>query len=417
MPSASLTDLFSTESLLVDPDQDQVVSSPTLTPLSGPPADTAAGGRPGGSDVCPAPVLRRASHNAAQLFGDVGSVSRVAVGLDWIRCSGPEVFRREVMDWLQERLESRPAKGLWLFKDGVEYGPGVRVVFNGDGSHTHFAVQVTGAFLGALSPASRMALLGQFRKFGLTVKRLDVAVDLVASSEGGVRLVDQVISACESGHLCGAKVFTRYSGASAKKVVNKGISIGRRGRYGSGRYIRCYDKGLESRLAPENTWHRWEVEFHKDCAHEVAEALLDVDQSNQEAIARRAMNLAFGAVEFRHDDGGDCGNLSRRTLCRWWSDLVRGLELVRVRLERTKTTLEGRVRWLRKAVIPGLKAMAQSVGHTFGDVVHALAAGVPASSTFNVAAFQASALAHDITFSVDPGSRPPSPPVVAPGGT
>ena len=141
-----------------------------------------------------------------------------------------------------------------------------------------------------------------------------------------------------------------------------GVTLGMRGKDGSGRYVRVYDKGLESEEAAIGTWERWETEFSKTVAEKVGAELVASDNWRETCLS-----LALGAVEFREATGARL--LKRRPLATWWAELLDNVNPVTIKATRIKTNLTRYGGWIRKAVVPNLATMAHESGQTLAEVV------------------------------------------------
>jgi len=151
--------------------------------------------------------------------------------------------------------------------------------------------------------------------------------------------------------------------------VGYGCYIGLRGKAGSGRYLRIYDKGLQTGDRPAGTWERFEVEHTQDIANQVAVKIGTADD-----WLNAAMAIALGTVDFREKNGSR--ELARRPRLKWWSQVLEGIEPVRVRERRSVTTIDSWRGWLGRAAIPALKAVAIHSGQSEADLLHDLFADV-----------------------------------------
>jgi DNA relaxase NicK len=151
------------------------------------------------------------------------------------------------------------------------------------------------------------------------------------------------------------------------------VRIGRRGDVGSGRYVRCYDKGLE-RGMHRGTWHRWEAELSGSCAEQVQHALVD---SHADWL-RTMVEIAFGCVDFRI--GEKRRAVEARERVDWWAVLLDGVRTCCVRAERTLSTAAGKLSWLRNSVGPMVKALVETSGGRMADVFRRVFSETPEGS-------------------------------------
>lgn len=291
-----------------------------------------------------------------------------SVLVDWLRFSGPRSRLEEVVRLLSGYYGAAEAgRGGKMWLDSELVWGCVRVCYDADvsGGARHCVVELPGSGLALLEVADQRALVRVLLSWGFKATRVDCAVDVRAA---GGRLVANVVESCRRGELCGARTFEPRERRSGSELTAYGCNIGVRGRDGSGRYVRVYDKGLETGLAVAGVWERWEVEFSGECAAAVGLALGDA--SCDEEWEQVAESRALGAVEFRVANGARA--MARRALVAWWEAFVQGVEAVRVRARRVAATLASYAQWLGRAVWPGLSALASRVGMDVAGFVEAL---------------------------------------------
>ena len=306
---------------------------------------------------------------------------RVTVGVDWLRMTGavqdlPMV--RQVLEAVFGPGES--GKGLFLYTSSIRFHGGlVRLLYDADGVDRHagkFGVEIPGGALASLSAEQRIELLRDLVGWHMKATRLDVAIDLVGYDHE-VYLVEGVLGACERGELIGARRWRPIIERTAKgRLTGATVYLGKRGSEGSGRMVRCYDKGLESGIGVANRWHRWEVEFSGDCAAQVADHLAGCVDWVEPAIA-----TSLGAVDFKTETGAR--DACRRPRATWWADIVgliqdqAKLDLERVKAKRKPASLPGFVRWFNRNVLPTLREMGRIADWSYADVVAWLMEGEP----------------------------------------
>jgi hypothetical protein len=168
------------------------------------------------------------------------------------------------------------------------------------------------------------------------------------------------------------------------ELCGRGVYIGSRGENGSGRFVRVYDKGLESGQAAAGEIIRWELESSADVARQIWADFVAVlgNDSSGGATALLAARVV-GAVDFRTPD---C-RLDRSERSSWWSaflELVGRPVLCRARQKVTR--LAGHVAWLRRTVVPKIAACAKATGQDFKAVALELlsAEGIRASSVCSI---------------------------------
>ena len=282
------------------------------------------------------------------------------IALHWLRVVQPAKQRTAI----RERLEAtfgvpNQVRGRWFYEHGLQFSNGTLLMWgsvtnpdiDADATDSTCVVDVPGGALDDMEPTERIVLCRAL-SIGGKVTRLDVAVDALHPDRVG--LIDTMLQSCRSGQLCGSKVWEPRERHKAGTIEAKGLCIGRRGKDGSGRYVRVYDKGLESECGDIGTWERFEVEFSGDCAAEVGRDLL---QGNDD-WEPRAWSRVHGAISFR--EVNDQTNLDRRPIVEWWSEWCAGATPVSTIYRRLDTTLETHISWLREMVLPTTARLAKS---------------------------------------------------------
>jgi hypothetical protein len=213
---------------------------------------------------------------------------------------------------------------------------------------------------------------------GGRITRLDLALDYTpADGADAVGIIERAIRACETGHLCIARRYRPYPEKDYKgRWLGNGISIGTRGsKNGSGRYLRIYDKGLETKTLPVGQWERWEVELTSVVADQAARHLFLDNPTDLQTFQTALRQIALGAVEFRNGTGPR----KSRPLCGWYQTLSSNTLLkcfirkqIRPALERTRKYLK---------VGRGIcKTLAANTGRTVHQVWDDLTADASAST-------------------------------------
>lgn len=294
-------------------------------------------------------------------------------GVDWLRLMGEKSSLRDVHAVVSEYFGAgEECKGLFGLNRGLGFAAGqVRLFWDDGEAGERGGLDVSGGGLALLSADARVLFLRRVLECGMHCTRLDAALDLVAKLPGDeVHLVEAVTEACEAGELVGARVFVRRRDVvdvrGVLELAGQSVSIGRRGKLGSGRYVRCYDKGLETGDAPANRWHRWEVEFSGECAAKVAGDLVGSEDWGQTLRA-----YALGAVDFRAVTGAR--DSCRRPRVDWWAEVItlfqhRDDAVVRVRVGSRCRNYERSVRWLNRCVAPVLRTFAYKAGVSFQEI-------------------------------------------------
>lgn len=307
------------------------------------------------------------------------------VGLDWIRLTGPMASASRCFDVLTkiygEKIERR--NGRHFYERGT-YWPSGAALLEGHKSQTAaILVELPGSALSVLTAFDRVKLLHDLSWQGMRATRIDVAVDFIG---GEVDVITCTRSACYAGELCQAKRWEPHDGFSGGLRDKYGVSMGSRGKSGSGRYVRVYDKGLETGEHPEGRWHRWEAEFTGDCAVEVqhqltahVQQLADGGFTIASGWEQTAAGVAFGAVDFREVNGQT--SYARRPRSSWWDQFVGTVKRIVVKAMPKASRLITYARWMRYQVLPSLKAMGDSVGLPWSQIAEMVAGDFEVSNS------------------------------------
>lgn len=307
------------------------------------------------SVLCPPPVLRGANEQAASI--------------DWFRCTASRDQIDKACALLDKHFGaiSQAAKGRFFLSCGRSWGSaGVFYDADGENAAGHCCVEVAGSMLDLLGSAYRLDLVRDFLQAGFKVTRIDIALDFTGEK---ISLVRDVASACEAGHLCRLLRHSYTAECERGEVVQEIIRLGSRGSNGSGRYVRIYDKGLETGTRERGEWVRAEAELTDDVGHQSAMALVDSITPGPFMAS-----LVLGAFELREGSGDVRAN--RRPLVAWWSALLSSCGSTRFVAMRVRSTLRGYCEWLSVAVVPQMKGLADACGlglsdfqfRTIGDV-------------------------------------------------
>jgi len=286
-----------------------------------------------------------------------------SVMVHWLRVTHPVSERGRLRAELVKRWgEPDPIGQKWRHSHGERFACGVMLLWGRpEGEEDRCLVDLPGGALESIEPAERLGVIRSFCMGG-RLTRLDLALDAWHSDRVG--LVDAIRDACARGQLCGAKRWSPKQDYEATEPISWGVTVGLRGSDGSGRFVRCYDKGLETKTLPKGRWERFEVEFVDDCACEVAADVFGSDDWEPRAVAR-----VNGAASFRELDPSGNGALDRRAMCAWWARWLKGSSAVVTVMKRTKTSLERYAGWLRDSALRTLARVAEETGESMGSVV------------------------------------------------
>lgn len=137
------------------------------------------------------------------------------------------------------------------------------------------------------------------------------------------------------------------------KLIRDEAAFGERGSYGNGKYLRVYDKNLES--DGKFNCVRWEIEFTRKRAALVFERLAETN-GDLDAFGTLCASLIAGCITFVHRTHEK--NIERLELYDFWEEILSILgRPVSLRIERPQETVTGKIEWIKHDVSPSLACL------------------------------------------------------------
>jgi Replication initiation factor len=289
----------------------------------------------------------------------------VYMSIDWIRCSGPASLLQEVLLWMENETgtSGEECSGLYGCKQARMFANGAKVCWG----HPSDIVLVDfgGQALSAYGERGRVETLRSLYEIGLHATRLDICADFVGQ---GLALYKSASESCRRGELCRARRFNVYEDTCIiRGCVGRTLYLGHRGKNGSGRYGRIYDKGTETETLPLGEWERFEIEYTKETADIWARRIVGCETLDDvRDVIRSGLGSSF---EFREVNGR--AHLNDRPMVPWYADFMSAIALVRDTLRRPAAELARYVRWARRCVIPTMSAMAKLASVSIDELLRA----------------------------------------------
>lgn len=310
-------------------------------------APTASTARGGAAVASPPSVIR-------------GAKSQNTICIDWLRFSGPRCSVYEVLRHLETLFgKSELGKGRFFLDTGYHFPEGgVFIDLDQDHNKNHAVIELPGALIGELSFAQVRQLIYDISGYGYRATRIDIALDFFDRPN----LINTIRESCDRGELCRSKTYQHILERSGTAMTAHGINIGKRGKKGSGRYLRVYDKGLEQKTHQPGEWVRWEVELSDTCAQQFATKFATEDDAISTALSH-----ALWVVEFREKTSSRM--LARRPLAHWFQEITQHTTRERLTAVRAKSTVESYTRWVKTSVAPKLATLARITRSTVGGVI------------------------------------------------
>lgn len=297
---------------------------------------------------------------------------RQEIGVDWLGVTGPSFNAQAIYDTLSNHCPPSDwdHRGHGHGYASCAFLPcGVRFFTGRTDGSDRFQLQVSGAAC-ELFGAPAVHDLGRIALMGGSCTRLDLRCDHHGHD---VTLLDDVMASVDRLELRRVHQSGRYD---TRSIL--GVSCGSTqylGSMGSARFVRVYDKGLESSTLPARRWIRWETELRSEFAHKAACDIFSADLADLPSIA---LSHAFDSVDFRigpHDV--DAARLPQPD---WWLNLLRGVTLARVRLDPRDVTLESWMAAVQHQYGQAIVLAAQRARCSVGDLVEFLFNGVRPSA-------------------------------------
>ena len=292
--------------------------------------------------------------------------SQITVGYDWLRGTIPisqfdrvrahlETVFSEPIEPLHAsdgrprpsqnyRRQFRSASGLYL---------GVSNWFRDDSDpQQHFMVNIPGSVLSRFTPLQQHTLFCVLYSEGMHCSRLDIKVD----DYGKEITVAKVYEAAKAGNFTGFRKWEPYYGPRQRGDVYEGPStvyFGSRGKSGSGRFLRIYDKAKQSSGEIDAT--RVELELSGDKAFEAFENIssLDFDFFKDLAVGYVKSSISFIDRVSSH--------ISRCPVLRWWDSLFSDFTAIHFSPKVVVKTYQKSLDWLENQVAPTFAMVLESL--------------------------------------------------------
>jgi hypothetical protein len=300
----------------------------------------------------------------AQIVNGTGSVLPVpfshkdnAVGIHWLRISFSKQHLANLTNWLSKLWGDFQADGfgLWSYDSRLSWSNGCSLNYDEDDERSNrvhlgmMTLDCPGSALDELSIPDLQLLCEFAHAFNGKCSRIDCFYDDYARRVYPSDL-DEVIKRNDFSGLRHAGLHHKWDNGH---LIREEVSFGERGSRGNGKYLRFYNKELES--DGEQKCNRWEVEFTRDKAQQVFLRLAKT-AGNLEAFASITAALVAGSITFVHRTGEK--NISRLELYDWWKDIRDVLGgCVTIRTSRKKDSLTGKMNWVTRNVSPSLACL------------------------------------------------------------
>lgn len=289
----------------------------------------------------------------------VNSQNHNEVGVHWLRISIPQQYIQKLRAYLNFYFgeSTKDGYGLWSYDTRFSWPNKASLNFDSDENRADqvhggkATLDIPGRALDAIHDTDLHLFMLSLRQFKPTCSRIDVFFDDY----------NRTITPTEIGDIAKKSDYSGFRHVHLKQsygtqdgrygLSHDEVDFGRRGGNGAGKFLRVYDKNLES--DGEKNCVRFEVEFTKERASKVFEKLSQV--TSVEAFATLCGSLVAGSITFVHRDGDK--NIGRLRVYDFWERIKELLGSVVIRIPSKKTNIAGKYQWVYKQVSPTLACL------------------------------------------------------------
>ena len=255
----------------------------------------------------------------------VNSHLRNEVGVHWLRISISRKHLTNLRNFCNVYFgaSTKDGYGLWSYDSRYSWPNKASLNFDSDSTRSEMVhggkatLDIPGSALDRIEKADLNLFLLSLRQFNPTATRIDIFFDDYI----------RFITPAQLSKVAGKNNYSGFRHSqvkqSFKQNIPKGeadllhdeIDFGRRGQNGSGKYLRCYDKNLET--DGEKNCVRWEVEFTKERAQIIFDQISQI--TSIDAFATLCGSLVAGCITFVHRCSEK--NIGRLPVYKFWEKI------------------------------------------------------------------------------------------------
>ena len=281
------------------------------------------------------------------------------VGVHWLRISFPRQYLKRVRLYCERYFgqSSQDGYGLWSYDTRYSWPNGTSLNFDSDFTRSEeihqgkVTLDVPGKALDIIAQGDLHLFIVGLGPLNPVCTRCDIFFDDY----------QRVIKPAAMKKIIDKKDFSGFREVQFKKrwgtrkgrygVIHDEVDFGRRGGNGCGKYLRVYDKTLESE--GEIDCIRWEVEFSKERSHKVLEKLSQV--TSIDAFATLCGSLVAGAIVFVHRSSEK--NIGRLVIYDFWIQIRKTLGSLVIRVEKKKSDIACMHKYIFRQVSPTMATL------------------------------------------------------------
>ncbi|RPJ27000.1 MAG: hypothetical protein EHM35_14490 [Planctomycetaceae bacterium] len=300
------------------------------------------------------------------------------VGLHWLRGSIDQTEKT----WLTEKLCTlwggdfeTHEHGFWVYDRHLAWPSGVKLLYHSteqgsDLTNGRIALEIPGAALEQLDTFQVVFFMDSLERRGFGCSRLDVFFDDNLRTVTPMALYNEVYEeSLFEGEpirhdIIGFRVVKKLTESTREGRKHDEVSFGRRGKTGTGKYLRIYDKRLESK--GENPAVRWELELSDNHAkaafRQIVKSIEAAGVTNwkPEFTTRVLGGFLAKAVDFKIREPG-VKNLSRLERYPFWTKILSRLGSATLAVKRIIKTIEKAREWVGRQVTGTLQMLVQAL--------------------------------------------------------
>ncbi|HBG78954.1 MAG TPA: hypothetical protein DDW84_08990 [Phycisphaerales bacterium] len=299
------------------------------------------------------------------------SQKTVTVGIHWLRASFDKSCYNSLLEFTSLFFGEYDEQkfGLWRYDRSINWPVGVSLNYQSSDERDEITkgkvtLEVQGKALDGLSFSDIEILLDGLRIFEPQVGRLDLYFDDVHRVISPAMLHRKVVRLSKDGKRVLKADFSGFRKCSRKDDMDatKGrefdtVTFGKRGSKGNGKFLRVYDKELESDGA--NNAIRWELELSGDKSNAVYKALC-CNSGDVEKMAKVISSTIGGCIDFVHRTGDK--NIGRLERYEFWDYILFLLGAAKIENKPVKKSIEKSKEWIERQVTKSLTAIKKAFG-------------------------------------------------------
>jgi hypothetical protein len=293
--------------------------------------------------------------------------------------------KQEHVHWLIERLSSlwgdqreECLYGFWSYDRHLLWPSGVKLLYHSteDGNELtdgRIAVEIPGTALDQLDAFQTLLFIVSLREHDFHCSRVDIFFDDFERTITPVALYMAVYeeSLFDGSPLrddvCGFHRVKRITEGNRQGRLHDEVCFGRRGKMGTGKYLRVYDKKLESKGLINSV--RWELElsdrYARGAFSRIVDSLGDTPDAQDRWCPQWTANVLGGligwAVDFRIRVGGE-KNLSRLERHPFWQSILDRLGRAVLAGRTALKSVPQAVDWVMRSVAGTLQMIRAALG-------------------------------------------------------